>query len=114
MSTQFRVDVAQLGELGESLRRFHSEFANSESVMRSYEDDVGHPEVAEKLRSFATNWSDKRRKVQKLLEDVARYAEQAYEAYCGVEQELSSQYCEAGAAGSAGGAAGGAGAAPQG
>lgn len=103
--TQFSVDPAALADMAGRLRGLEEEFNGLEDTVEGYEEAVGSDELADKLRSFADNWSDKRKEIAKQIENVAGYATAAADAYSQHEQAMSSRISGAGGGGGGGGGA---------
>lgn len=94
-----RVDVLELLYLAGRLRGLQEEFDSLQDVLKGYESAVGSARIADRLESFATNWSDRRKEVGRRIDNVAGYAARAAEAYGGLEEELSTYIDEASARG---------------
>ncbi len=88
--TRFEVDVAALRDMSARLKGLKDEFESQEDTVRGYEEAVGSPEIAGALDDFADNWSDKRKEIGEMLENVAGYAQMAADAYRETEDQLSS------------------------
>ncbi len=88
--TTFEVDVAALRDLASRLKGLKEEFESQEDVVSGHEDAVGSDRVAGALEEFASNWSDKREEISKLLEESAGFVDMAADAYGTNEEQLSS------------------------
>ena len=96
--SQFSVDPSALADMAGRLRGLQQEFDGLDDTVDGYESAVGSEELAERLRSFADNWSDKRKEIGEQIENVAGYATAAADAYSQHEQEMSSQISDVGGA----------------
>jgi uncharacterized protein YukE len=94
--TQITVDVQALSDMAARLRALREEFNGMGNTVRGFEEAVGDHRVSEKLEDFAGNWSEKREKIAKLLEDIANYADSAAQAYCQTESQMSSGFSQGG------------------
>ncbi len=99
--TTFEVDVAALRDMASRLKGLKEEFESQEDVL-SGEDAVGSPEVAGALDDFANNWSDKRKQLGEMLQEVAGYAQLAADAYQETEEGLTTSIEDSKAASSSG------------
>ena len=88
--TEFAVDVAALRDMSARLKGLKEDFESQEDTVHGYEDAVGAPEIAGALDDFADNWSDKRKELAEMLENVAGYSQMAADAYQETEEQLSS------------------------
>lgn len=102
MSIDLVVDIDGLYDLAGRLRGLQREFDAAGNVA----EDAGVCDggLREALHQFAANWSDKRRKISEMIDDVASCVENAGRVYEESEQNLSGNF-----AGSPGGGGGGGG-----
>ncbi|MDT0307482.1 hypothetical protein RM780_10960 [Streptomyces sp. DSM 44917] len=80
--------LAEIRELGQSLRLIAAEFDNSEDIAEEYAEIVGHDDLAHELEEFADNWSNHRRALMENLQGLAEAAQTAAEGYDGIERDL--------------------------
>jgi hypothetical protein len=85
----YMVDCEALAALGAALAHLRSEFDRAEDTMADLHAAVGHDELASRLESFATNWSDKRARVADSLQALADFARSAAAVYCETDQQLA-------------------------
>ena len=95
---ELEVELAALRDMAYSLKELKHEFENQDAQVSGYDDAVGSPEIAGALDDFASNWSDKRKELGEMLEQVAGYAMLAHDAYSETEQTLSANIEESAAA----------------
>jgi aromatic ring-opening dioxygenase catalytic subunit (LigB family) len=94
--TQINVDIKALSEMGAKLRALREEFNGMGNTVHGFEEAVGNHRVSERLGDFAGNWSEKREKIAKLIDDIANYADAAAEAYGQLESDMSTGFDHAG------------------
>jgi hypothetical protein len=85
----YSVDYDELAEHGARLAALRDEFRGIEDNTSSYEWAVGHGGVADRLGSFASNWSDKRDQLAEGLDGVAQCATGAADGYCQVDTDIA-------------------------
>lgn len=85
----YKVDYDQLAEHGVQLGALRDEFRSIEDNTASYEWAVGHGGVADKLGSFASNWSDKRGELAEGLDGLSQCAGGAADGYCQVDTDYA-------------------------
>lgn len=90
MSINLVVDVDGLYEMAGLLKGLQREFEAAGDVA----EDAGvcEPALRDALHQFAANWSDKRRKIGEMIEDVALCVENAGRVYEENEQNLSTNF----------------------
>ncbi|MGH9247018.1 MAG: hypothetical protein ACRD29_22405 [Acidimicrobiales bacterium] len=103
MGVQFTVDYRALDEMAGQLMGLTCEFDGLEDVVEGYQAAVGHDRLADRLDSFASNWSDERRKMKESMEAVAGYADAAADAYRDTEGQLCDAFEQADAQVTSGG-----------
>ena len=86
--TPIVVDIAALADMAARLRALRAEFEGMGNTVHGFEEAVGDREVSERLGAFATNWSEKREKIAKLIDDIANYADGAAKEYAGREGQI--------------------------
>lgn len=86
--TPIVVDIAALADMATRLRALRAEFEAMGNTVNGYEEAVGDHEVSERLGAFATNWSEKREKIAKLIDDIANYADAAAQRYAESEGHI--------------------------
>jgi hypothetical protein len=96
MST-FSVDPAAVIDMAGRLLGLRQEFDDAGDITDGYEDAIGFDDLSHEVHEFATNWSDKKRKVGELIGEVAGAAQIAGDAYQALEAELSGAFEDAGA-----------------
>jgi hypothetical protein len=94
--TQITVDIDALSDMAARLRALREEFNGMGNTVRGFEEAVGDHRVSEKLGEFAGNWSEKREKIVKLIDDIANYADAAAQAYGQLETGMSSGFSRSG------------------
>jgi hypothetical protein len=87
----YSVDYDQLAEHGKQLAALRDEFNGIEDNAASYEWAIGHGGVADKLGTFASNWSDKRGELAEGLDGIAQCATGAADGYCQVDTDTAGQ-----------------------
>jgi len=88
--TPIVVDIAALADMATRLRALRAEFEGMGNTVHGFEEAVGNHEVSERLGAFATNWSEKREKIAKLIDDIANYADAAAQRYAEQEGDVVS------------------------
>ncbi len=86
---ELEVELSALRDMAGRLKGLKNEFESQDSKVSGFEDALGAPEVAGALDDFANNWSDKRKELAEMLEQVAGYATLAADAYTETEHGLS-------------------------
>jgi hypothetical protein len=94
--TQITVDIQALSDMAARLRALRDEFNGMGNTVNGFEEAVGDHRVSEKLGDFAGNWSEKREKIAKLIDDIANYADAAAQAYCQLEGDMSRGFSQSG------------------
>lgn len=100
MSIELGVDLDALYDLAGSLKGLQVEFERAGDVAE--DSGVCFDELRDALHQFAANWSDKRRQIGDMINDVAGGVENAGKAYCEVEDSLSSGFAGQGNGGGGG------------
>jgi hypothetical protein len=90
----YKVDYDMLGQLGTELGQLRDEFNGVEDDISGYEGQIGSGEVADKLNSFASNWSHKRHDIASNLDGVAAAATQAAEGYKQADGDIAGAFTE--------------------
>lgn len=85
---QLTVSVGDLEDMAGRLKGLQQEFDNLESTIGGYDWAVGSSKVAQALDGFASNWSEKRKDMSKLLDTLAGYAAMGAQGYSGVEGNI--------------------------
>jgi hypothetical protein len=85
----YRVDYDQLAEHGTQLGALRDEFRGIEDNTAGYEWAVGHDGVADKLATFASNWSDKRDQLAEGLDGLSQCATGAADGYWQVDTDFA-------------------------
>lgn len=101
--TTFSVDPTAVLDMAARLLGLREELDNAGDAFEGYNDAVGFAPLNDALGSFASNWSDKRRKVGELIGEVAGAAQAAGDAYQECEGELAGSFDDAAAATGSGG-----------
>ncbi len=101
--TTFSVDPNAVLDMAARLLGLRDEFDNAGDAFEGYDGAVGFPPLNDALESFATNWSDKRRKIGELIGEVAGAAQAAGDAYGECEGELAGSFDDAATATGSGG-----------
>lgn len=78
-----------LREAGSQLRVVANEFHNANANSDNVSESVGHPELAEVVRSFAHNWDDTRKKMMEDIGTLAKSATGVGEAFDQLDQEFA-------------------------
>lgn len=86
---QLRVDTDLLREAGNQLRVVANEFHNAHANSDNVSEAVGHPGLAEAVRSFAHNWDDTRAKMMKDIGTLAKEASGVGDAFDQLDQEFA-------------------------
>jgi hypothetical protein len=97
MSIELGVDVAALYDMAGRLKGLRQEFDAAGDV--AVYSGVEHHELQGALHQFAANWSDKRRKIGEMIDDVAGCVENAGRAYEEAEQSIADAYGPGGGGG---------------
>ncbi len=87
----YKVDYEVLGDLGSQLAALRDEFDGVEDNIDGYKGAMGHDGVADKLGSFASNWSHKREEVAGNLDGVAQIASGAAGGYADADGQIADQ-----------------------
>ena len=95
---ELEVDIAALRNMAGRLKGLKEEFESQDALTSGHQHAVGSPEIAGALDDFADNWSDKRKELGEMLEEVAGYAVMAADAYAETEQALAANIDESAAA----------------
>ena len=96
MTESIKVDIQALSDMAAKLRALRDEFNGMGNTIHGFEEAVGHHRVSGKLEDFAGNWSEKREKLVKLIDDIANYADSAAQTYCQLETQMSSGFSQGG------------------
>lgn len=94
MSIELGVDLDALRDLAGSLKGLQVEFERAGDVAE--DSGVCFHELQDALHQFAANWSDKRRQIGDMINDVAGCVEHAANAYHEVENSLSGGFASQG------------------
>lgn len=81
MSGGFEVDDQALTDLGTHLSNLQGQFASGEGVIEPLLGTISDSGLHGALSSFATNWSDERKKLDSRMQAAASYATQAGATY---------------------------------
>lgn len=85
-----RVRTGDLRTAGESLLACHREFRGAQDVADRGAEAIAHRRLAEALRTFASEWDDKRDQICRAIEGLGDAAQAAAEVYEEIEHELVS------------------------
>ncbi len=86
---QLRVDTNLLREAGGQLRGVANEFHNANANSDNVSEAVGHPGLAEAVRSFAHNWDDTRKDVIKNIGTLAKSASGVGDTFDQLDHEFA-------------------------
>jgi len=84
----YTVDYVTLGDLAQQLVNLRGEFDKGAGALDPLIAAVGHDGLRDKLRDFATNWSDRKDGVTKQLDSVAGFAKAAADVYRQTDEGL--------------------------
>ena len=96
MTPPITVNIQALEDMAAKLRALRDEFNGMGDTVNGFEAAVGDGRVSDKLRDFAGNWSEKREKIAKLIDDIASYADSAAQTYCQLETQISGGFSQGG------------------
>lgn len=85
-----RVRTGDLRTAGESLLACYREFQSAQSVAERGAEAVAHHGLADALRTFASEWDDRRDEICHAIEGLGDAATSAAEVYEEIERELVS------------------------
>ncbi|MGL5811275.1 MAG: hypothetical protein ACRCYQ_15145 [Nocardioides sp.] len=83
-----KLDTDFLCELGTDLRTVASEFEHANAHSDYVADAVGHGGLAERVRDFAHNWDDRRKKMMGNIQQLGESAYAVGDAFDQLEDEL--------------------------
>lgn len=86
---RLRVDTGVLRETGAELRFVATEFEQANVNSDEAAGAVGHPGLAEAVRSFAHNWDDRRKKLVEKIGKLAGSATGIGEAFEELDREFA-------------------------
>jgi hypothetical protein len=89
MSERLLADLTRIGEVAVQITRLGSEFSQATTLAQGYAPDLGSPQLAGVLNTFATGWAIHR---QRLIDDLSQQAELAQTAvrsYHGTDEQLA-------------------------
>jgi hypothetical protein len=86
----YEVDYDALDEHGTQLGALRDEFNGIEDNTEGYVWAIGSGEVSDALRTFASNWSDKRGELAEALDGLSQCAIGAADGYCSVDTDYAS------------------------
>ncbi len=95
MGVEFAVEPVALKELGGQLHTLKEELDEVENMVDGYDEAAGSAFVADRLRAFAENWSDRREEISDQLEAVSSYASAAADASRDTEGNLAASFQDA-------------------
>jgi hypothetical protein len=84
-----RVDTALLRTAGTQLRVVAEEFQQANANSDDAAEAIGHPGLAEAVRSFAHNWDDRRAKMVEKIGTLATSATTVGEAFEELDKEFA-------------------------
>ncbi|HWC14897.1 MAG TPA: hypothetical protein VG929_09915 [Actinomycetota bacterium] len=96
---EVEVDVAALRAMAGRLKGLKEAFESQDALVSGSADAFGSPEISGALQDFADNWSDARKELGQMLEEVAGYTLMAADAYADNEGGLSASIDKAAAGG---------------
>jgi hypothetical protein len=81
MQGGFEVDDQALTTLGGHLSALRGQFESGDGVIQPLLDTISNPALKGALQSFATDWSDERKKLDSRIQLVADHATKAGQTY---------------------------------
>ena len=81
MTGGFEVDDQGLTALGGHLSALRGQFESGSGVIEPLLSTISHPGLKGALQSFATDWSDERKKLDGRIQQVAEHATKAGQTY---------------------------------
>lgn len=86
---QLRIDTDMLREAGRQLRFVADEFSHANANSDHVAEAVGHPGLADAVRSFAHSWDDTRKEIVKSIGTLANTASGVGDAFDKLEHEFA-------------------------
>lgn len=96
MGVEFVVETRTLSDLSGQLRTIKDGLDGIENMVEGYGEATGSECVADRLRAFGENWSDRREEISEQLEAVSSYAGAAADAYSSTDGDLTASFRDAG------------------
>lgn len=87
--SDLKLDLAAVTELGSTLTTVAHEFADANARSDQVADAVGHHGLADRVRSFAHDWDDKRAKMTGNIKALADAASAVSQAFTDVDGQLA-------------------------
>jgi hypothetical protein len=84
-----RADLNMIGQVAGQITAIGGEFERATSLVDSYADALGSPQLAAALDSFASDWSIHRQRLIADLSKEAQLAQGAVDAYRGTDASLT-------------------------
>lgn len=85
-----QVRTADLRTAGESLLACYQDFQAAQQVADQGAEAVAHPRLADALRTFASEWNDRRDEICQAIQGLGEAASGAAEVYEEIEAQLVS------------------------
>jgi uncharacterized protein YukE len=86
-----RVKPAELAEAASHLDHMVEELEHAGDLVDASRDAVGSAAISDALHHFATNWSQKRERICKTVEECSHVLKQGHTAYTRADGELGSK-----------------------
>lgn len=94
MTIELEVDLDGLYDMAGRLKGLQEEFERADDVAE--DSGVCFPELQQAMHQFAANWSDKRRKIGEMIDDVAGCVENTGRVYHEVERTIAGGFATSG------------------
>ncbi|MFC8130044.1 hypothetical protein [Streptomyces sp. NPDC057302] len=89
MADRIRADLDLIKDCSESLYRIHREFKENGDPSDGYEKDLGSEKLREIFDDFSSTWKKTRKKLNKDIENLAKFTAEAAKAYEDVDHKLA-------------------------
>lgn len=86
-----RVDPHDLAEAAQALDRMVEEFTHAEDIVDGARDVLGSDDISGALHHFATNWSQKRERICKTIDECAHVLHEGHHAYTRADSKLAGE-----------------------
>lgn len=89
---RIEVDVDALADMGEQLHQIRADFQDLNTTVQDADDFLGDPRVSAAVHEFATNWSDERQQISRVLDRTGKMAIHGAEAYRDTDQNVGGNH----------------------
>jgi hypothetical protein len=89
MGDRLKADLDHIRQAGHAIKDLSTEFRNAGDIVADYDDALGDAHLRDKLHEFASNWDIHRKRLTEDLDNFAKWALDAADAYAHGDQQLA-------------------------